>query len=273
MADEPSRILPGLKPVIEALETIPQRIEQVLLRKGFVNRETHYIQSLCQQNSIKLSQVDQLVLDRLCKRPGHLPKTTHQGVVAKLSASDVVDLSTLTLALSSAPLPLILALDQIQDPGNLGTLARTLYTLGGCGLLVPLHNSAALSSAAERSAAGALEKLPVCRVANLANALDDLEEMGLTIYGSTLNKTNSLDAFTTTFSFPAVLVLGNEAKGVRPHIAKRCQSNLYIPQARSFNSLNVAQAGAILIGLAWGQRKENLVKSVDNSSSNPENFS
>ncbi|MBQ7739268.1 MAG: RNA methyltransferase [Desulfovibrionaceae bacterium] len=260
MADEPSRILPGLKPVIEALETIPKKIDQVLLRKGFENRDTRYIQSLCQQNGIKLSRIDPLVLDKLCRRKADLPPAAHQGVAARLSAIEVVDLNVLVAALESVPLPLILALDQIQDPGNLGTLARTLYTLGGCGLLVPLHNTAALSIAAERSAAGALEKLPVCRVANLAHALDDLEEMGLTIYGSTLDKTNSLDAFTTEFNFPAVLVLGNEAKGLRPGVAKRCQFNIYIPQARVFDSLNVAQAGAILLGVAWAQRRKSLAQ-------------
>ena len=153
MAEEPSRILPGLKPVIEALETIPKKVEQVLLRKGLENRDTHYIQSLCQQNKIKLSRVDQLVLDKLCRRKANLPLVAHQGVLARLCASEMVDLETLTSKLTSVPLPLILALDQIQDPGNLGTLARTLYTLGGCGLLVPLHNTAALSIAAERSAA------------------------------------------------------------------------------------------------------------------------
>lgn len=256
MADQnpPSTFLPGLKPVLEALETIPKRIDLVLLRKGLENREIHKIVALCQQHGIKLSRVDSEVLDSHLRRDNAHKQNTHQGVLARLSQSQYVDLQTLKNNLTTVPLPLILALDQVQDPGNLGALARTLYTLGGAGLLVPLHNTAALGIQAHRSAAGALEKLPVCRQVNLGHALDDLEESGLTIYGTSQNKTQAQNAFKTEIVFPSVLVLGNEAKGIRPFVAKRCHFHLYIPQARQFDSFNVAQAGAILLGLAAAQR-------------------
>ncbi|MBQ7585322.1 MAG: RNA methyltransferase [Desulfovibrionaceae bacterium] len=250
LEEKKSHILPGLKPVLEALETIPKRIDLVLLRKGLDSRETRQILDLCQQHGIKVSRVDSSVLDQYCRRSHSSQQITHQGVVARLSQTEFVDLETLTAKLTSVPLPLILALDQIQDPGNLGTLIRTLYALGGLGLLVPLHNTAALGVAAERSAAGALEKLPICRVVNLGHALDDLETLGFTLYGATQNSPQSLNAFRADWQFPCVLVLGSEAKGIRPFVAKRCQYKLSIPQARPFDSLNVAQAGAILLGFA-----------------------
>ena len=159
-----------------------------------------------------------------------------------------------------APLPLLLALDQVQDPGNVGTLCRTLYALGGAGLLLPRHNSAYLGPAARRAAAGALEHLPVAQVTNLAHALDSAEEAGLTIYGAGgAPGHNSLDAFADGMRLPAVLVLGNEDKGLRPGVAKRCAHMLRIPLARPFDSLNVAQAGAVLLGLAASARSRGSV--------------
>ena len=150
-----------------------------------------------------------------------------------------------------------MALDQVQDPGNVGTICRTLYALGGAGIILPQHNSAYLGPAARRAAAGALEKLPVTRVTNLGHALDSAEEAGLTIYGAGGDGPSSLNAFDEPMQLPAVLVLGNEDKGLRPGVAKRCAHTLRIPLARSFDSLNVAQAGAVLLGLAAAHRAKN----------------
>ena len=154
------------------------------------------------------------------------------------------------------PAGLIVVLDGVQDPGNVGTLCRTLYALGGAGIILPRHNSAYLGPAARRSAAGALEHLPVTRVTNLGHALDSAEEAGLMIYGAGgQNGPVSVDAFTEAMRLPAVLVLGNEEKGLRPGIVKRCAHMLRIPLARPFDSLNVAQAGAVLLGLAAARHR------------------
>ena len=158
------------------------------------------------------------------------------------------------IAQMKAPLPLVVALDQVQDPGNVGTLCRTLYALGGAGVILPRHNSAYLGPAAHRAAAGALERLPVARVTNLAHALDEAEEAGFSIYGAGCGP-DAADAFEHAMQLPAVLVLGNEDKGLRPGVAKRCGRMLRIPLARKFDSLNVAQAGAILLGLAAMRRQ------------------
>lgn len=159
----------------------------------------------------------------------------HQGVAARLAVTGFCGLENLLASVADAPLPLILALDQVQDPGNLGTLCRTLYALGGAGLLLPLHNSAYLGPAAPPAAAGALEHLPVARVTNLAHALDAAEEAGLTIYGTGgADGPRSVNAFTSSLLLPAVLVLGNEDKGLRPGVAKRCSRFLRVPLARPF---------------------------------------
>ena len=244
-------LLPGLKPVLELLQSDPQRIDLVFCRKGLRSREALQVQDLCRKGGVRYSLVDTAALDRLCREAAEAgqAEVNHQGVVARLAVTEFRQLDELLAAVREAPLPLLLALDQVQDPGNVGTLCRSLYALGGAGILLPRHNSAYLGPAARRAAAGALERLPVARVTNLAHALDSAEEAGLTIYGAGCSPRDD-DAFCHAMQLPAVLVLGNEAKGLRPGVAKRCARMLRIPLARQFDSLNVAQAGAMLMALA-----------------------
>ena len=254
MEGNAEQILPGLKPVLETLESTPQKIDLVLVRKGLGGGDYTRVERLCQKHAIRLKRVETVVLNRLCRRPGENSALAHQGILARLAAVTYATPDELVAGLADAPLPVIVALDQVQDPGNLGTLARTLYALGGAGLLVPEHNSAGIGPGARRTAAGALEKLPVARAANLGHALDFMEEAGLTILGTGSASEKTVAAFGFAFPFPCVIVLGNEEKGLRPGVVKRCRTVLHIPMQRSFNSLNVAQAGAVLLGLAAAQR-------------------
>ena len=251
-------LLSGIKPVLELLFANPERIDSVLCKKNQRSPEMLKIQQLCRDNGIHYNLVEAQALDRLCRRsPNSEDCVRHQGVVARLMGTANVDLQTLLDTIHEIPLPIFVALDQVNDPGNVGTLARTLYALGGAGLLVPLHNGVHLGAAALRASAGALEKLPVCRVTNLGHALDACEEAGFTIYGTATPSVSSLNAFTEPLQLPAVIVLGNEGKGMRPSIIKRCSHFLHIPQARKFDSLNVAQAGAILLALASAHSASN----------------
>ncbi|MBO4369333.1 MAG: RNA methyltransferase, partial [Desulfovibrio sp.] len=214
------------------------------------------IQAICQKNAIRFRRVPNDVLDSHCRREKERGGiANHQGILTRLTATSFCPLETLIEAVNEAPLPIILALDQVQDPGNLGTLARTFFILGGAGILIPTHNSASLGPQARRTAAGALEMLPVSRVTNLARALDSLEEAGFTLYGTDKSGPKTENAFTVEPDFPAVLVLGNEERGIRPEVLKRCSHLLTIPQKRTFDSFNVAQAGAILLGIISANRK------------------
>lgn len=240
--ESPTPLLPGIKPVLELLQSEPGRVDTLFLKKGLHTRETSLMLDICREASLRFSLVEAQVLDHMCP-------AQHQGVIARLTETSRVSLSEILSATLTAPLPLLLALDQVQDPGNVGTLARTLYALGGAGLLLPKHNSAFLGGAARRSAAGALDRLPVAEVTNLGHALDEAEETGLTIVGTGVGPSgNTLDAFADTLPLPAVLVLGNEDKGLRPGVIKRCAHMLHIPMQRNFDSLNVAQAGAVVLG-------------------------
>ncbi|MEG2172894.1 MAG: 23S rRNA (guanosine(2251)-2'-O)-methyltransferase RlmB [Desulfovibrionaceae bacterium] len=239
--DTANSVLPGVKPVLELLESAPERIDVLLVKKGLRSAETTKILTLCREKQVRFSLVESPALDRLCA-------ASHQGVIARLIGTELTSFADMLAQVAEAPLPIIVALDQVQDAGNVGTLARTLYALGGAGLVVPRHNSAYLGGGAKKAAAGALEYLPVAQVANLGHALDEAEETGFTIYGAELGH-DSVNAFTAPLATPAVLVLGNEDKGLRPGVRKRCSQMLHIPQARTFDSLNVAQAGGILLAL------------------------
>ncbi len=254
----------GIKPVQEILENSPQRVEWVMLRKGLKNTNTNRILDLCSEHSVRYSLEEEISFKRI------LPQSTTntQNVIAKLKEVQTQSFEDMLIHASSVPLPLIVALDSVQDPGNLGTLARTLYALGGAGIVMPIHNSASLSVGAKRSAAGALDLLPISRVTNLARSLEEAADAGYTIYSTALPHSakheheqeehttkrakkqaniNPLNLFADRLEFPAILVLGGEEKGVRPLVHSKCHHSLLIPMQRDFDSLNVAQAGAILI--------------------------
>lgn len=235
-------VLAGRKAVQELLETNPERIESVSVQRGAHGEGLGRILDLCRDKGVRFRLVEKRDLDRLFAG-------VHQGVVAQVYAPGLVELDELARLTVDAPLPVLLALDEVQDPGNVGTLARTAWALGAGGLLLPRHGSARLGGAALRASAGALTRLPVCRPANLAQSLDALEAEGFAIYcaaASTATERGT-SAFALHPEFPAVLVLGSEEKGIRPGVMKRCHQRVFVPMAREFDSLNVAQAGAILL--------------------------
>lgn len=244
--------MPGYKPVMELLAEHPESIAKIYCLKNprFINT----ISVICRKQGIALEYVDACRLDAICSEADH--NVAHQGIAALLSEARIIAFEQLLDGINQAPLPLILALDQIQDPGNFGTLCRTAWCLGACGLLVPKHNSTSLGPAAFRASAGTLEKMPIAMATNLGRALDLAEEKGVTIYGTghiDASGKQCLSSFAIQWELPAILVLGNENKGIRPGVAKRCRIFIDIPFARKFDSLNIAQAGAILLGLCSAQ--------------------
>lgn len=254
--DGNAHLLPGIKPVLELLERSPERVDAVFLRKGRHGREMERVVDLCRSAGVRFSLLETVSFARV-----YAGKS--QGVVARLYETGFVELDSLLDSVMDAPLPLILALDQVQDPGNAGTLARTLYALGGAGMIAPRHNGVYLGAAAAKAAAGALERLPVAKAANLGQALEAAKKRGFTIYGAASGAEGdggtarhpavpAVDVFDLAPRLPAILVLGGEEGGLRPGMEKRCDMLVRIPMLRDFDSLNVAQAGAVIIG--WFSR-------------------
>jgi 23S rRNA (guanosine2251-2'-O)-methyltransferase len=233
-------VVTGRKPVLELVGREPDSIEQVLLRQGLKGQDIKELIDACKAHCVRYKFLPEEALNRSV--PG-----CRQGVAAFVAARAFISLEELLRGARSAPLPVVLALDQVQDPGNVGSLARTLLALGGGGLIVPKHHGVRLGGAASRASAGALERLPVHHCVNLSRDLEECAEAGFTICKAEAGP-EGRNVFTAGFDFPLVLVLGGEEKGVRPGVAKRCDQSLFIPMPGNFESLNVAQAGAIVLG-------------------------
>jgi 23S rRNA (guanosine2251-2'-O)-methyltransferase len=235
-----SDIVTGRKPVLELLTRSPSKVGLVALQQGVRGPEVEALLEECRKARIRFKFLEKLAFAKAYPQ-------ARQGVAAKVAAKEFASPAELLEAARSAPLPLVLALDQVQDPGNAGALARTLLALGGAGLIVPKHNAAFLGAGAMRASAGALERLPVALAVNLGRTLEECAQAGFEVYYAGLSP-ECADLFAAKLTLPAVLVLGGEDKGVRPGVAKHCAGGLRIPLPGGFDSLNVAQAGAVILG-------------------------
>jgi 23S rRNA (guanosine2251-2'-O)-methyltransferase len=181
-------------------------------------------------------------LTRLCGSPDH------QGVVAEVDPYPYADPDSLL----EDPEALVVALDQIQDPQNLGAICRSAEVAGAAGVVIPERRAAQVTPAVCKASAGAVEHLPVARVTNLADWLLRAKERGAWIYGATEEgETAYTDA---DLRGRVVLVLGSEGKGLRPRVAACCDALLSIPVRGRIESLNVSAATAVLLFEALRQR-------------------
>ncbi|HYH60621.1 MAG TPA: 23S rRNA (guanosine(2251)-2'-O)-methyltransferase RlmB [Solirubrobacterales bacterium] len=173
----------------------------------------------------------------------------HQGIVAEVEPYPYVGADELL-----RPDALIVALDQVQDPHNLGAVARSAEAAGATGLVIPDRRSAAVTPAVCKASAGAVEHLRIARVGNLADWLTSAKETeGLWVYGADAEGSepySSLD-----LKGPVVLVLGSEGSGIRPRVAATCDVVASIPLAGQTSSLNVSAAAAVLLFEAVRQRQ------------------
>jgi 23S rRNA (guanosine2251-2'-O)-methyltransferase len=172
---------------------------------------------------------------------------SHQGIVAETEGYPYVGAAELLLPGD----PLLVALDEVQDPQNLGAIARTAEVAGVTGLVIPERRSAEVTAAACKASAGAVEHLRIARVRNLADFLADAKEAGLWCYGA--------DAAGVPYTQPdyrggVVLVMGAEGKGLRPRVAAACDELVSLPVRGRISSLNVsAAAAALLYGILQGK--------------------
>ena len=174
-------------------------------------------------------------LEALCGSGGH------QGVGGPASAYRYAEPATLL----DGSEPLVVALDEVTDPQNLGAICRTAEAAGAAGVAVPRHRSADITPAVCKASAGAVEHLAVARVRNLADFLGQAKEAGCWCYGADAEASVPYDR--PDFSGGVVVVLGSEGRGLRPRVAAACDELLAIPQRGRVGSLNVSAAAAVLL--------------------------
>lgn len=181
-------------------------------------------------------------LERLCGSPDH------QGVVAEVEPYPYSGAAEL-LRVEDA---LLVALDQVQDPRNLGAVARSAEAAGAAGLVIPERRSAAVTAVACKASAGAVEHLSIARIRNLADWLGEAKEAGFWIWGSDAEAEQA--PWEVDLAVPTVLVMGGEGKGLRPRVASACDGLIALPQRGRIDSLNVSAAATALLFEAVRQR-------------------
>ncbi len=181
-------------------------------------------------------------LERMCGSPHH------QGVVAEVDPYPYADPN----ALLRGEDPLIVALDQVQDPRNLGAVARSVEFAGGAGLVIPDRRSAEVTAVTCKASAGAVEHLAIARVRNLADWLAKAKKAGFWIWGADADADQV--PWDVDLSGATVLVLGGEGRGIRPRVAAACDDLIALPRRGSIGSLNVSAAAAALLFEALRQR-------------------
>lgn len=228
----------GRHPVLELLRGSGRRADEVAVLAGARGPLAEVV-ALARRAGVKVSFRTR---EQLTAMAG---SHDHQGVVARVTAAEYVDVEDLLgVARDRGEPAFLMALDQVQDPRNLGALLRTADAFGAHGVVIPKHHAVGLTEAAARTAMGAVEHVRVARATNMVAALETLKESGVWVHGATLG--DGVAPWAADLRGPVCLVLGSEGEGLRPLVARACDVLLTIPMTGSVGSLNVSAAGAVL---------------------------
>lgn len=232
-------LLYGVHPVLEVLDADPAGVLEIWLADSRAGGPGRRIESRAQSAGCTLHRVPRRTLERLV---GHV---SHQGVVCRYRPVEQLTLDFDGLLARVHENTLLLVLDEVQDPRNLGACLRSAAAAGADALLVPRRRSAPLGAVARKAASGASETTPVVRVGNLADALLRLGARGVRILGAVPHGPTSV--FEGDLEGPLAFVLGGEGGGLRRLTASRCDALVHIPMAGGVGSLNVSVAAGVCL--------------------------
>lgn len=233
-----NRLIIGRKPLLEALDN-GVNLEKIFLLQTATGEEIGLIRKKSRELGIALSLVPQEKLNRFTQ-------ANHQGVVAIAGLIEYQPLQEIiSQAVDKGETPLVVLLDGITDTRNLGAIARSAYCYGAHALVIPSSNNAAITEEGIKASAGALERLPVCRVPSVEQAVDVLHLNGIQVVATGLKGSDTLSA--TDLTVPLAVVMGSEDKGVGDFVLKHADHLVRIPMAGNFDSLNVSVAAGIIL--------------------------
>ena len=239
-------ILGGINSVTEALRG-HRKIHKLYTLKERPTPRIEAIPTLAQAQSIPVQVTSRLELDRL-----H-PQAPHQGVAAEVGTYIYADLDDImNQAVDAGDKSILLVLDGIEDPQNLGSIIRSAECAGVNGVILPRHHSAAITPAVVRASAGATEHIAVAQETNLVNTLKGLKKAGFWVIGADM--AGPQEYFRAVIPFPAVLVIGGEGRGIRRLVRENCDLLVRIPMFGQVNSLNASVSAALLIYELMRQR-------------------
>lgn len=228
----------GRNAVFALIEEAPKRVKKVLIVRDLHHQSLRRIEETCRREGILFQKVERSSVDRLC------PGESHQGVAALVLPVEMKDASTLHEVLPPNPEPaLVLLLDHLQDPGNLGSIARSAEAFGAAAIVIPKRRSALPTGTVLKASAGAAARLPLFTAPNLLYALDLLEPQGFWSVGMDHEAPQTLDS--SPLPLRLALIIGGEGQGISRPIEARCDERRRIPMTGGAGSLNASVATAI----------------------------
>ena len=232
-------IIEGRNAVIEALR-VGRNIDKIFLLKGSEDSALGHIASKARAAGAVVVETDRRKLDEMSMTG------VHQGVVAVVAEHEYSTIEAiLDKARQAGEAPLIIICDELSDPHNLGAIIRTADAAGAHGVIVPKRRSAGLTAVVAKASAGALEYVPVARVANITAAIKELKKAGVWVFGTAADGDRTL--YDADLKGPAAIVIGNEGQGISRLVAENCDFMVSIPMKGEISSLNASAAAAVLM--------------------------
>jgi 23S rRNA (guanosine2251-2'-O)-methyltransferase len=236
----------GVLPVLEALRANARRIDRILIAEGAREKRLEEVFDLARQNGVRIDRVTRDVLERSVE-----PGANHQGVAAFASAAEYVDVDSILDAPDDGR-ALIVVLDGVEDPRNLGAVLRSVECAGADGVIIPDRRAVGLTDTVAKSSAGATEYVKVAKVINLNRLIEELKKSNIWVVGTSGDaETNYTD---WDWSQPSALVLGAEGTGLHRLVAENCDVLVKIPMYGKIDSLNVSVAAGVILFEARRQR-------------------
>ncbi|WP_164218705.1 23S rRNA (guanosine(2251)-2'-O)-methyltransferase RlmB [Virgibacillus sp. YIM 98842] len=228
----------GKNAVIEALKS-GRSVNKVLISKQLNSSMQGKLMQLGKNAGTVVQKVPKNKLDQLSAK-------NHQGVIAYVASYAYASLDDLfDAAEQKGEAPFFIILDGLEDPHNLGSILRTADAAGAHGVIIPKHRSVGLTQAVAKTAAGAIEYVPVARVTNIANTIDALKERNVWIVGTESDATEDYRRLDGTM--PIAVIIGNEGKGISRLVQKKCDWTVSLPMKGKVSSLNASVACSLLL--------------------------
>lgn len=247
MKHDQLKMVYGIHAVSRLLDKRPERVRRLLLSKQRDDAAMRLLLGAAEGAGLSAERV---VADELVRLAGH---GRHQGAIAWVEPVSTLDEPGLAALLDRSQCPLLLMLDSVQDPHNLGACLRTAEAAGAEVVIIPRNRAVGLTAAVRKVAAGSADFIPVARVTNLARTLGELQERGIWCYGAAAEA--SQDLYSLDLEGPVCLVLGGESRGLRRLTRAHCDLLYSIPMQGGTESLNVSVAAGISLFEAARQRR------------------
>lgn len=256
-------VIYGVNAVLEALRAGKRQVESIaILQTAHVDRLKAVLE-LAREKGVPVQRVPRFDLDRT------LGDARHQGVMARIAAAHYADadelLDSLASRVGTADPPLVLGLDGIEDPRNMGSMLRTAECAGVHGVFIAERRAVGLTGVVAKTAAGALEYVPVARVTNLVRLIEQLKERNIWVVGTAADAKQSYTEWDWTL--PAAIFLGNEGHGLHRLVREHCDTLVRIPVVGNLDSLNVSVAAGVLLYEARRQRDSHQKRSESEAKS------